>query len=233
MKQLHTTYSFTPGTAGSATVQLTGILVNLEQILLITDVTTSDTLYQFNRNGFGATAFAQASGNSTVTLERNASTGFSAGDALQIYYDDAVLSSSSSTLKASGKGSTAAGNPTSTTANANRQPLDVILYDPTGSPIDFSSNATVVEIASSASSVTLRAANNGRRTLIIQNDSNRTLFVKFGSGASSTSYTFKLSSNDSKGIGGAVTIKGSDYSGIVTGIWDSVNGNAYVTEVLA
>lgn len=54
--------------------------------------------------------------------------------------------------------------------------------------------ATVTNTSVGTSAVTILAANATRRGIIITNESG-TLFVKFGSGASSTSYTYRLVAN--------------------------------------
>ncbi len=85
-------------------------------------------------------------------------------------------------------------------------------------------SATVAQVGAATSSTTLQASNAARRGLKIQNDSTAVLYVKYGSTASATSYTVKMLAGD------YWEMPASDYSGIVTGIWVSVNGNAYVTE---
>lgn len=90
-----------------------------------------------------------------------------------------------------------------------------------------SSTATLANVAASASSVTLQASNVNRLGLIIVNDSTVNLYVKFGSSASATSFTYKL------GAGGILEIgpTGIRYTNIVTGIWDSATGSARMTEL--
>lgn len=90
---------------------------------------------------------------------------------------------------------------------------------------DPATSATVTAVASSATVVTLQAANVERRGLTIYNDSTKILFVKLGSAASASSFSVKISSN------GYFEVP-SDYTGIVTGLWQAVNGSAYVTEIL-
>lgn len=85
--------------------------------------------------------------------------------------------------------------------------------------------SSVTQVASSATSVTLKASNANRLGLVIANDSTSTLYVKFGATASTTSYTIKLSPGALYETGETV------YTGIVDGIWSSANGNAYVTEL--
>ena len=53
------------------------------------------------------------------------------------------------------------------------------------------SSSTVTQVPSSNSVVTLQAATTGRMGLAIFNDSTSVLYVKQGSGASSTNYTVK------------------------------------------
>ena len=86
--------------------------------------------------------------------------------------------------------------------------------------------ATLSNVASSAVSVTLKAANASRLGLIITNDSTQYVNVKFGSAASASSYTYRV------GPGQVLELPGTPiYTGIVTGIWDAANGNARVTEL--
>lgn len=86
------------------------------------------------------------------------------------------------------------------------------------------SSASLMNVGSSTSSVTLAAANSDRTSLIIVNDSTAVLYVKFGSTAAASSYTYLLEAGDTYEMGKL-------YTGIVTGIWASVNGNARVTEI--
>lgn len=83
--------------------------------------------------------------------------------------------------------------------------------------------ATVAQVASSATSVTLLAANTSRREAIIFNDSTQVLYIKYGTTASATSYTAQLGTGD--------TLIEDKYTGRIDGIWAAANGNAYVTEV--
>lgn len=85
-------------------------------------------------------------------------------------------------------------------------------------------NATLANVASSASSVTLREANLGRLGFSVFNDSTQVLYIKYGSSASSTSYTVQVAA------GGYFEAPAPCYRGIITGVWASANGNARVTE---
>ena len=91
------------------------------------------------------------------------------------------------------------------------------------------STATLANVAAATSSTTLQASNANRLGLRIFNDSTDTVYVKFGSAASATSFTYRL------GAGEAVElpVAGSRYTGIVTGLWTGTNGSARMTELSA
>lgn len=84
--------------------------------------------------------------------------------------------------------------------------------------------ATLANVSSSATSVTLLAANNARKAAEIYNDSTQICYVKFGTTASSTSFTVPLAASAYYEIPGG-------YVGRIDGIWVSANGNARVTEI--
>lgn len=85
--------------------------------------------------------------------------------------------------------------------------------------------ATANLVASSATTVTLLASNDNRRAAIIFNDSTKRLYVKLGTGASLSSYTIKMSAQGYWEVPGF-------YTGAITGLWESVNGSAAVTEII-
>lgn len=89
-----------------------------------------------------------------------------------------------------------------------------------------SATATLSNVAGSASSVTLLASNTSRLGATIVNDSTAQLYVKFGSTASTTSYTYTLFQFDQLEVP-------FGYTAIITGIWASATGNARVTEYSA
>lgn len=92
--------------------------------------------------------------------------------------------------------------------------------------VPVADTATLSNVASSATSVTVLAANSARRGAIIYNDSSAVLYLKFGSGAASTSsYTVQIAA------GGYYEFPSPVYTGACTGIWAAANGNARVTEV--
>jgi hypothetical protein len=84
--------------------------------------------------------------------------------------------------------------------------------------------ATLSNVASSATSVTILATNTGRLGCSIQNDSTEVLYLKFGTTASSTSYTVKMAADAHYEVP-------FGYTGRIDGIWASANGNARVTEL--
>lgn len=89
---------------------------------------------------------------------------------------------------------------------------------------DASSTGTLSNVAASASSVTILAANTDRLQAIVVNDSTSLCYLKFGSTASATSYTYLVQPYDTIEV--SVT-----YTGIITGIWATATGSARVTEV--
>lgn len=85
-------------------------------------------------------------------------------------------------------------------------------------------NAAVTRVSSSATSVTLKAVNTGRRTLSIFNDSGAVLYVKYGTTASTTDYSVQVAA------GAYFEAPQPCYRGRVDGIWASADGAAQVTE---
>lgn len=90
------------------------------------------------------------------------------------------------------------------------------------------STSTVSSVSAATTAQTLLAANAGRYGACIWNDSNASLYVKFGTGASTTSYTLIV------GAGGYWESPPWRYTGAITGIWaTSATGSARMTEVTA
>jgi hypothetical protein len=85
-------------------------------------------------------------------------------------------------------------------------------------------SATLANVASSASSVTLFSATAGVKGRAIYNDSTQVLYLKFGATASATSYTVQLAAGD------YYEFPHPCYGGVVDGIWASANGNARTTQ---
>jgi hypothetical protein len=93
-------------------------------------------------------------------------------------------------------------------------------------PLGRAEAATLANVASSASNVTLFATAAGLQIggRAIFNDSSAILFVKFGATASATSYTVQLAA------GAYYEFPQPVYAGQVDGIWASANGNARTTQ---
>lgn len=97
-------------------------------------------------------------------------------------------------------------------------------------PRSWVAKATVSSVNSSATNVTLLAANPDRQGAVIFNNSTAILYVKCGATATTTDFTVALSA-------GATTVSNSayfpvpyGYTGKIDGIWASANGAALVTE---
>jgi hypothetical protein len=91
--------------------------------------------------------------------------------------------------------------------------------------VNVADAAALANVSSSATNVTLQAANANRIGLLIFNDSTQILYVKYGATASSSSYTVQLAA------GAYWEMPAPVYRGIVDGIWASANGNARMTEL--
>lgn len=89
----------------------------------------------------------------------------------------------------------------------------------------YSSSADVDNLASSASSQTMRDANTDRKGLIIFNDSTAILYVKFGATASTTDFTFRLTPQ------GVYEMRAPIYTGRIDIIHASENGTVRNTEL--
>ena len=89
------------------------------------------------------------------------------------------------------------------------------------------STSTQTQVADSASSQTILAANTGRIRATIVNDSTVTLYLRESASAATTSvYTYKMYPDE--------TVIIDDYNGALTGIWSSnASGSAVVSEVTA
>lgn len=94
----------------------------------------------------------------------------------------------------------------------------------------ISTTATLSNVAASATSVTLLAANTARVGASIVNDADKVLRIKPGATASATSYSKILGKQDADGIGGQWDTD-ANYTGRIDGIWGaSPTGSARVTE---
>ena len=89
-----------------------------------------------------------------------------------------------------------------------------------------STTATLSNVASSATSVTILAANANRKGASFFNDSTAILYLALtSSAASTTNYTVQIPA------GAYYELEPAAYTGQLTGIWASANGNARVTEL--
>lgn len=95
-------------------------------------------------------------------------------------------------------------------------------YNPSLPPVTVS---TLSNVASSITSVQLAAANAGRLGFHLHNDSTAVLYLKFGTTASLTSFTVKISSQTYYEMPFPI------YQGRIDGIWDVANGSARLTEL--
>lgn len=95
-----------------------------------------------------------------------------------------------------------------------------------GGPTGFSS-ATVNDVPSNIAATTLATSNGSRRRLYIFNDSSSVLRIKLGAGVSEADFSFYIPSQ------GSLELEFPAYTGIVTGIWETADGVAQVTEVTA
>ena len=83
---------------------------------------------------------------------------------------------------------------------------------------------TLTNVAGATSSTTVLASNANRLGATVFNDSAAVLYLKFGSSASSTSFTVRLRPY-------AYYEVPANYTGILTGIWTAATGSARVTEL--
>lgn len=87
-----------------------------------------------------------------------------------------------------------------------------------------SATGTISSVAASTSSVTLLASNSSRKGFKLYNDSNSSCRVAFAATASTTSFTIFMGSND---FYESVL---PNYTGIITGIWNTAIGSMRITE---
>lgn len=87
------------------------------------------------------------------------------------------------------------------------------------------STATLANVSSSATNVTLFAANSSRSGAMLFNDSTQYLYLKYGATATTSSFTERVAPYAHWYMTGAI------YTGIIDGIWASANGAARTTEL--
>lgn len=89
--------------------------------------------------------------------------------------------------------------------------------------VDNTSVSALSSVSATTSNIELLAANSSRKEAVIVNDGVKNLFVKYGTTASQTSFTFEL--------GAGETLIIDNYIGKIDGIWDIASGNARITEL--
>jgi len=85
---------------------------------------------------------------------------------------------------------------------------------------------TVVKKDSSDTNITLLEPNLLRRATAVYNNSTSSLYLKYGAVATIDSFTIKL------GAGDFLELPCPCYTGQLDGFWETVNGNAMVTEII-
>ena len=90
-----------------------------------------------------------------------------------------------------------------------------------------STSASVTSVDDSNTVQTLLAANTSRKGYKIYNDSTVTLYVKLGTSATTTDYSFQIAPN-----GFYENVAGGVHTGAITGIWSAnASGAAKITEL--
>ncbi len=89
-----------------------------------------------------------------------------------------------------------------------------------------SSTAVLATLASSTSTQVALAANSDRKGFLLFNDSTTNCFVAFAATASTSTFTMKLIP------GMTYQNEAIIYTGIISAIWDSANGNLRITELV-
>lgn len=93
-------------------------------------------------------------------------------------------------------------------------------------PADKASTATLSQVAISATSVSLVAANVNRKGLILTNGGSQIAYVSFAATATTTAYTIALA------VGAQFVMDNSPYIGALSAIWaDTGTGSMQVTEL--
>ncbi|BBD60597.1 hypothetical protein NIES2109_33960 [Nostoc sp. HK-01] len=100
------------------------------------------------------------------------------------------------------------------------------LYNPASVTVNelTSSTATSSTVTAATTSGTIIAANSSRRGVTIWNNSTANLYIDFDSSASTTDFAVKIAA------GGYYEMP-FKYTGVISGVWDAVNGNALVREL--
>lgn len=103
----------------------------------------------------------------------------------------------------------------------------VVMKNSSGSEISFAdpTTGTLSQVGSSATAVTVLAANTSRKGATIFNDSTQVLYLGLSNTTpTSSAYSVKMAAASYYEVP-------NGYNGIIKGIWASANGNAVVTEL--
>lgn len=111
----------------------------------------------------------------------------------------------------------------SAVVNSDPSPNEYGIVTRTIPPI--AQTSSVSSVPSSDTSVTLLAANSNRKGATFYNDSTSALYLKMGSTASDVSFTLKMAPHS------YFEMPLPCYTGIIDGIWVSVDGAVSVTEL--
>lgn len=103
--------------------------------------------------------------------------------------------------------------------------FNTVIVDSVGS-CSCHAEADTSNVAASITTVTLLPAFADRKGAIFWNDSISTAYLKFGAGASTSDFTWKLASQSGYELPSPV------YWGLITAVWDSANGFMFVTEMI-
>jgi hypothetical protein len=173
----------------------------------------------FTRGTTGATSATIASGvEDTYTIS------VAGADAVRVTGLAAMTGSVTVTLYAvqgGSAGAAAAGGGGAVTIASGADVDQAALLDTITAP----STGTQSIVASSATDVTILAANASRKGAYVYNDSTQVLYLLLSNATSSaTVFTQKMAAGD------AFSLAPGSYTGVIKGIWASANGNARVTE---
>ena len=113
-----------------------------------------------------------------------------------------------------------AGGTTDVSALATKVKQDEIIAALNGLSLSGAS-ASVVSISASTTSVLLAVSNSARKEVLIENNSDDVMYVKYGISATTSSYSFTLKKFE-------VAIVDS-YKGVIHAVWGGVTGNCTVS----
>ena len=228
---------------GTATIQVTGTYTGALSAQITTDgtnwITPTNTVFKNMVTGANSVTIPSASvGIWQIEVIGHAKFRLSALAAVTGTATIALRAAANTSQVSVAGGATAANQTTGNTSLAEistKLPASLGAKAPSASlsvTQAFAATSTLANVASSATSVTLLAANNNRKTAIIINDSTSDLYVTLNaSAASTTNYSLFLAAK----VGNTpsfLAINGDDYSGEIRGIWSSANGFARITEVV-